>query len=105
MAYEEVMRISGDILMAILGISSGISAIILIIEVLKSDELRMRKKARRLLKNLKQSDYLKTSPEMLKDKNFLFSYEDDGINLCNNGARKIVIDESYSIHNNPYLPD
>lgn len=91
----------GDILMAISGIASAVSAVILIVEVLKSDELRIRLKTRRISKSLNRCNYLQSSPELVKNESFLYSHKNNGKSPC--VVKNIVIDD-FGLNNTPYIP-
>lgn len=88
----------GNFLMAILGLFSGISLVILIFEILLSKELKDINYKKRLSNSFISSQYLEEAPDLYKNRKFLNDHKNNGQSPCDI-KNVILIDESYLKNN------
>lgn len=101
MLYRFIEENLGDILMAIAGIISFVSIILLILEILRSRELKIILQKRQFLKILNRFIYLQQAPDMLKNESFLYGHKNNGRSPCD--VKSITIDKSYIENHSAYL--
>lgn len=92
--FVTFLEIVGHSLLAILGVASGVSGIILIKELVKSQQLRDIKDTNRLLKNIIQLNYLKENSAIIKPRSFLYAHKNNGNSPCDL-KDEIVINSIY----------
>lgn len=101
MLYRFIEENLGDILMAIAGIISFVSIILLILEILMSRELKIILQKRQFLKILNRFIYLQQAPDMKKNESFLRGHKNNGRSPCD--IKYIKIDKSYTENHSAYL--
>ena len=94
---ELLLTIIGDALMMALAVFSIISCGVLIIKILKSQEIKDRKYTRKLKMDLSSTAYLRMKLGLIAPRSFIYGRKNIGNTLFN--LQKLNIDDSYLTKN------